>query len=111
MFYNVKNSSGWLVSVLKGRRHADKRNKNANDAEDVDMNSNDVDVALPAYTDEQAKDDCNFLRTAVVDPSMKPIIEDKLKATAEYRKQICSDPANNLLERFPFFYTHPELVS
>lgn len=111
MFFNSKNSSGWFITVLKVRRKANKIGKNAAKSfEDVDVNSNDVSTALPAYTEEQAKNDCIFLRTAIVNPTMRPMIEEKLKATAEYRKKICMDPANSLLERFPFFYTHPELV-
>lgn len=111
MFFNSKNNSGWFVPALKVRRRANKNGRNiAESVEDKDVNSNDVSMTLPTYTEEQAKNDCIFLRTAIVNQTLRPTIEQKLKATAEYRKKICSDPANSLLERFPFFYTHPELV-
>lgn len=108
MFYNVKNHSGWFVSVLKNRRLAVNRNKNSNGIE------NEVDIGdvqqLEAYTDENAKEDCVFLQTAVVNPANRAKIEEKLIATADYRKKICMDTANSLLKRFPFFFTHSELV-
>lgn len=44
------------------------------------------------YTEENAKVDCVFLRTAVVKPSNRAKIEEKLVATADYRKKICMDP-------------------
>lgn len=68
-------------------------------------------VEQATYTEENAKEDCNFLRTAVVNSSNREKIEEKLKATAEYRKKICADPENSLLKQFPFFFTHSDLVS
>lgn len=109
MFYNTKNHTGWFVSVLKNRRKAEKSNKNLyvadDDSDDCGVNQE------PAYTEDNAKEDCMFLRTAVVNASNRAEIEEKLVATSDYRKKICMDPENSLLKRFPFFFTHSDLVS
>lgn len=109
MFYNTKNHSGWFVSVLKNRRKAEKNNKNLSETDSDGGNSDAVQEA--SYTDENANEDCVFLRTAVVSSFNRAEIEKKLKATADYRKKICMDTENSLLKRFPFFFTHSELVS
>lgn len=108
MFYNVKNHSGWIVSVLKNRRTTAKRTKDSHDTEN-EGESDDIEQCT-AYTEENAKVDCMFLRTAVVNSANRAEIEEKLIATAEYRKKLCSDPANSLLKHFPFFFTHSEMV-
>lgn len=108
MFYNAKNHSGWIVSVLKNRRLVAKRTKDLQGTED-DGESSDVEQCI-AYTEENAKEDCTFLRTAVVNSANRAEIEEKLKATADYRKKISSDPANSLLKNFPLFFTHSEMV-
>lgn len=38
------------------------------------------------------------------------LIEQKLTATTDYRKKICTDAHINIMERFPYFFTHSELV-
>lgn len=109
MFYNAKSSSGWFVSVLKNRRLAARSNKNL-PAVECDGENSDHEQAA-AYTDENAKEDCMFLRTVVVNSSNRAEIEKKLIATSDYRKRLCMDPTNSLLKCFPFFFTHSELVS
>lgn len=105
----MKNKSGWILSNLKNRRVAEKRNKNSNDTEKDDDNM--LDDQMEKSTEDKAKDDCTFLRSAVVNSSNRAEIEQKLIATAEYRKKICMDPDNSLLKQFPFFFTHSDLVS
>lgn len=97
------------MSNLKNRRVAEKRNKNSEGTENDDENTEEDQMVT--YTDENAKDDCLFLRTAVVNSSNRAKIEEKLIATADYRKKICMDPENSLLKQFPFFFTHSELVN
>lgn len=63
------------------------------------------------YTEEDARIDIEFLRMMVIDESNMEAIMQKLKDTIDYRKQICDDLNINLLERFPYFFTHSELVS
>lgn len=113
LFYNVKSKSGWILSNLKNRRVADKRNKNSNDTEKEDENANDdqVEDNSEEYTEQNAKDDCTFLRSVVVNSSNRAKIEEKLIATTEYRKKICMDTDNSLLKQFPCFFTHSDLVS
>lgn len=122
MFYNVKNKSGWILSNLKNRRLTDKQTKNSkatgkdgSEDENDDYEGNGAEsgdgVQANTYTEENAKDDCEFLRSVVVNASNRAKIEEKLIATADYRKKICMDPNNSLLKQFPFFFTHSEWVS
>lgn len=95
-----------MVSVLKVRRLSAKRKK-YNAIEDLDGGNLSM-----VYTDDNAKDDIEFLRTVAVNDTNMPIIEDKLTLTLKYRADIvCADKRPSLLERFPYFFTHPTLVS
>lgn len=91
------------MSAIKVRRLADKRSKSITneDAEEANLTMN--------YSDENAKDDIEFLRTVAVNETSMPIIEEKLMMTLKYRAVICADNPN-LLERFPYFFTHAALV-
>lgn len=109
LFYNVKGKTGWILSNLKNRRVVDKQSKNSGNTEKEDENTHDDETE--EYTEENAKDDCTFLRSVVVNKSNRAIIEEKLIATAEYRKKICMDSDNNLLKQFPCLFTHSDLVS
>lgn len=62
------------------------------------------------YTDENAKADVELLRTLAVNDINMPIIEEKLMLTLKHRAAICAEHPN-FLERFPYFFTHPALVS
>lgn len=109
----MKSKAGWILSNLKNRRVADKRNKNSNDTEKEDENTHDdqMEENIEEYTEENAKDDCEFLRSVVVNSSNRAKIEEKLIATTEYRKKICMNSDNNLLKHFPCLFTHSYLVS
>lgn len=62
------------------------------------------------YDEEQAKEDVAFLRRTVYDKSMEQIFVQKLKATKDYRKNLCKDLNVNILQRFPYFFTNTDLV-
>lgn len=111
LFYNAKSKSGWILSNLKNRRMVEKRNKNSEDMGSDDENTTESNDQMETYTDENAKDDCMFLRTVVVNSSNRAKIEEKLIATADYRKKIYMDSENSLLKHFPFFFTHSEWVN
>lgn len=105
MFYNSASSSGWIVSALKVRRLAVKRTKNMTNEEPGEAN------LTINYTEENAKTDIEFLRTVAVNDANMPIIEEKLMMTLKHRALICqSDNHPNLLERFPYSFTHASLV-
>lgn len=104
MFYNKKTHSGWLVAQLKVRRRTKKTNKTSSDTSSDDEKDENDDVQETVYTEENAREDCTFLRRAVVNPSTRAKIEEKLIATAAYRKTISMDSENSLLKCFPFFF-------
>lgn len=106
MFYDQTKNTGWFVSVFKARRVQAKNKKKADANGD-----NEAEDEFAEYGEEEAKEDLEFLRTLVIDNKTDmEMVEQKLKATMEYRKQICNDPNVNLLERVPFFFTHSDLV-
>lgn len=108
MFYNTSNNSGWIISVLKTRRTALKRDGNAKD-----NNGNEIKLESEsaAYTDVEARQDVEYLRTVLVNPTTMPFIEKKLLLTRKYRTDICEKPITDFRSLFPYFFTHPELVS
>lgn len=57
------------------------------------------------------EEDLLFLKTSVVNEDTVDIIKLKLKETAKSRLHMMLSPKMDLIEHFPFFYTHPELVS
>lgn len=75
-------------------------------AKELSPDSNDTD---DSSTEDQANVD--FLRTMHVNQSNMPEIIQKLKSTVDYRVKICDDVNTNLLEQFPYFFTHSDLVS
>lgn len=105
LFYDKAKNLGWLVSVFKVRRKLQSRNKNP--VQEVNENNNDQSTL---YTEENEKEDTEFLRTVVVNKTNMQLIEQKLKMTIDYRKQLCKDPNTNVLVHFPYFFTHSELV-
>lgn len=102
MFYSSSDNKGWFVPVLKNRR------KLASHSNDESQNNIEY---TDEYTEENAKADVDFLRTTALTKSNMTIFEQKLKATMNYRKSICNDANIDLLERFPYFFTHPESVN
>lgn len=107
MFYNPSNGLGWIVSKLKTIRS--NMGKSApNNENNVDENDNNHDDGLTSY---DPREDVDFLQTIVVNEANMPIIHAKLIKTLEYRRKLFEDKNLNLLERFPYFFTHPQLVS
>lgn len=104
MFFNPKNNGGWFVSVLKNRRLTSRRKK-------TEKNANESQAMSIEYTEDVAEKDIEYLRTAKINSSNMPIIKEKLLLTMDFRKKICENSDINLLERFPYFFVCPELVS
>lgn len=73
---------------------------------------NEVDEAEDfCYTEDEAKADFEYLKSAVVNTANLPTIKEKLMLTSEYRFKILSDPSNDLLVNFPYFFINVDLVS
>lgn len=108
MFYNTSNKSGWILYVLKTRRLALKRDKNIESNSNIDKKL-EPDTAM--YSAENAREDVEYMRTALVDPLTMPQIKEKLLLTRKYRTDLCKKPNIDFRTLFPYFFTHPELVS
>lgn len=52
-----------------------------------------------------------YFKSVVVNDSNMPIIKSKLEATVAVRKAMMKNKRMDLLENFPFFFAHPDLVS
>lgn len=57
------------------------------------------------------EDDLLYLKTTILGEENIERIKKKLKATADYRTEMISDPNIDFLESFPYLFTNPELVS
>lgn len=56
-------------------------------------------------------EDMLYLKTVVVSPDNIAEIRKKLEATRLQRDELVKDPVTDLIIKFPFFFTHPQLVS
>lgn len=65
------------------------------------------------YSAEEMNADLEFIRTSVLDiitPEVRQEIQIKLNKTVMYRKELMAKIETNVVEEFPFFFTHPSLV-
>lgn len=106
MFYNPSTGLGWIVSKLKTIRS--NMGKIAPiDGNNVDENENNETEDAINY---DPKEDVDLLLSIVVNDANMPIIHEKLRKTLYYRRKLFDDINTNLVERFPYFFTHPQLV-
>lgn len=65
-------------------------------------------TVAPAMETNSTQDDLDFLKSVVVEPQNIDAIAEKLKLTADYRKQMARDLNVDLYENFPFFSPCPK---
>lgn len=109
MFYDPNGGKGWLTTALKSRRAAvaavrANTQGTVEVTNSIDLNGNNQNVEF------DAKSKVDLLRTLVVNKDTVPIIEQTLKQTLAYRREMFNDMNLNLLEVFPYFFHHPQLV-
>lgn len=63
------------------------------------------------YTESDAKEDFEILKSTVVNDENIDMIQKKLVLTQNYRTQIMSNMKTDLKESFPYFFVRSELVS
>lgn len=98
--------TGWINARLKYvREQQNKLNQNPNEATD----NNNLDEVI--MTDDMATDDILFLKSLVVCEDNMVIFIQKLNATRSYRQKMLLDKSIHLKEQFPYFFTHPHLVT
>lgn len=82
-------------------------NQNVSDSNPSEFDSNDDHVTQQSYQ----MDDLLFLKTIVVNEDNLPEIRKMLRKTLSRRQELLNSEKVNLLEHFPFFFVHPQLVS
>lgn len=100
MLYDAKQNSGWLVASLKNMRTRDKI-RESQPTQSVEPSG------LPIM---QAEQEFEWLKSIKIDRNNIHKVEEKLKLTSAYRKQLMLDPLIDVLEYFPYLFTHPELL-
>lgn len=61
--------------------------------------------------EEDFQRDLLFLKTAVINRENLDSVKQKLKATLDHRLRMMDNKEMDLMENFPFFFSHPQLVS
>lgn len=101
--YDSKKNSGWFVYALKNFRQRIGIGKTRNEIDENNDRQN--------YTSLNAAKDFSWLKSAAVNDENMAEIMQKIKSTCTYRKKMLDDLSIELLESFPYFFTHPKLVS
>lgn len=99
---------GFIVAKLKYLRSVAKHQKTKEVERPVQATSNAME-SLQLTSNTEA--DCDFLQSVVINAENMAEIKQKLKATEEYRDDLIDNKNMELVERFPYFYSNPELVS
>lgn len=100
MFYDPNGGNGWLVSKLKARRAVLQKATSVSQQNDqININS-----------DYDPRNDIEILQTIPINQQNMKEIEHKLRLTFEYRRNLFNDKNISLLEYFPYFFHHSQLV-
>lgn len=67
-------------------------------------------VVDETYTENDAKNDFEILKSTVITESNINFVKDLLIRTSDYRLNILYDESADLLEHFSFFFAFPDLV-
>lgn len=93
------DDGGWLSICLKNRRNRAKEN----DESDQVQNNEDENI--------DAQSGVNYLKKVVVNEANMPEIKQKLIETLDHRLKMLEALEIDLRTEFPYFFTHPQLVS
>lgn len=103
---------GFLDSKLRNGRVADKKrncNSSVNDNRQVGENG-ECRVATLVTPDQQQRD-VEYLKATLVNDENMTVIKQKLRSTSSYRLKMMDTLELDLLETFPYFFTHSSLVN
>lgn len=105
----LNGDSGWLNSRIKNLREA--KNKLIQKRH-VETNENSILAEQNEIGNDEAKAIITSLKSMAVVPEKLEEISQKLAITRKYRKNLLLGNVKlNLKELFPYFFTHPEVVS
>lgn len=97
--------SGRLYNRFRYLRHIENQ-KNKNDQ--VNRSSS----VLPQDKSQQySMEDMLFLKTVVISPENVIEVRKRLERTRKQRDELVKNVETDLMINFPFFFTHPQLVS
>lgn len=105
----LNGDSGWLNSRIKNLREA--KNKLIQKRH-VETNENSILAEQNEIGNDEAKAIITSLKSMAVVPGKLEEISQKLAITRKYRKNLLLGNVElNLKKQFPYFFTHPEVVS
>lgn len=110
----LSGDGGWLNSRLKTVRESRRRLDRAALNQTKNPNQNDASMEVAQTEDIEDADadiEIDELKMMVVNDSTIEAIMTKLDLTRNYRQKMMKRGELNLEESFPFFFTHPKLVS
>lgn len=96
------------MKYVRSRKQLQKKAEEATGVVTVATNH---DADKDADNERNAEEDLLFLQTVVITEQNKHIAEVKIRNTSKLRMQMLNDENLNMLEHFPFLFTHPELVT
>lgn len=102
-----ENGEGWLAAKMRKRREAIRKQRNK---ENVHHNAENQTEQIE-YTEADAANDFELLKSTMVDDSSIELIKEKLILTQNYRAQILLDMRSDIRESFPYFFVRSDLVS
>lgn len=102
----MDGEKGLLVSRLKYLREV-KRKQDA-----AGKNKNEVQPIPEIISNAAAENEIEALKRVSISAETVGVVYDKLNVTRKYRLNLLkTNHEINLKEQFPFFFTHPDLVS
>lgn len=113
----LDNGIKYYNQTLKTRQPVKKDDINFDEISDAIDDIGLEQVSLPNKAtalkdiDSQAQEDCQILKGLVVNSQNLDEIKLKLTKTIQYRSRIVKDQNLDLRVEFPYFFTHPSLVS
>lgn len=90
-------------------KYLQKQNKNAQT--DIHENLEEQQDLSNSIVMQNGKEDYEFLKSAIIDQTDLEILKQKLDSTRSFRANMLQDKNIDLRENFPFFFSHPSLVS
>lgn len=110
----LNGNVGWLNCRLKNLREAQNKIKRQQPNNNVETNANssdDLDYADQELNDSEANKLIQVLKSTVVGPQTIDLIMAHLASTRKHRHKMLLDKDLDLKQEFPYFFTHPNLVS
>lgn len=96
---------------LRNGRHADKKRQfNESIQSNCDIANNSESLVDMIDVTEDQKKDVELLKATLVNDENMTKIKEKLLSTLSYRLAMMETPELDLLETFPYFFTHSTLV-